>query len=163
MSPRRSDVSGAPDAHAHSPVCPAPSPRASPAPSPRLVHRPGTLITMEQAPRKGLEKSQSFCASLAPIMDECVVTSLRPEHAMCPPVVRRPEIVLTSPLESSGTSEVTENGHLLASMDILSRKLIQESLATVAVIQQYSDKIPSPETASSAQMSFSSTRIRSSR
>ena len=51
VSPRRPDVSGASDVHAKSPVCPAPSPRASPAPSPRLVHRPGTLITMEQAPR----------------------------------------------------------------------------------------------------------------
>ena len=33
------------------PRCPAPSPLASPAPSPRLVHRPRTLISMEQAPR----------------------------------------------------------------------------------------------------------------
>ena len=54
VSPRRPDVSGAHDAHAQSPQCPAPSPRASPAPSPRLVHRPGTLITMEQAPRSDI-------------------------------------------------------------------------------------------------------------
>lgn len=45
--------------------------------------------------RKGLEKSQSFCASLAPILDEAVVTVVSPqgtgvstEHAMCPPVIR---------------------------------------------------------------------------
>ena len=83
-------------------------------------------------------------------------------------VVTRPEIVLTSPLENSSDSpEVTqeEEGHFQASMDILSRKLIQESLATVAVIQHYSDRIPSPspESASSSQAASSSSRVRSSR
>ena len=117
--------------------------------------------------RKGLEKSQSFCASLAPIMDESVVTTLRPgvstRHAMCPPVVSRPEIVLTSPLESSASPEITENGHFLASMDILSRKLIQESLATVAVIQHYSDKIPSPSPEPALSSQTTSSRVRNRR
>mgnify|MGYP001309290300 FL=1 len=59
----------------------------------------------------------------------------------------RPEIVLTSPLEvTEDNDEVRMSHHLQTSMDILSRKLLQESLETVAVIQQYSDKIPSPET-----------------
>ena len=119
-----------------------------------------------------MEKSQSFCASLAPIMDESVVTSQRPgvsvvstRHAMCPPVVSRPEIVLTSPLETSASPEITEEeyGHFLASMDILSRKLIQESLATVAVIQHYSDKIPSPSPEPALSSQTASSRVRNRR
>ena len=73
-------------------------------------------------------------------------------------LVRRPKIVLTSEDEDG----VRMSHHLQASMDILSRKLLKESLETVAVIQQYSDKIPSPETSTSPSPS-SSTRMRSSR
>ena len=57
----------------------------------------------------------------------------------------QPEIILTSPLDSPGIIEMDSEGrmeHLESSMDKLSRKLIQESLETVAVIRQYSDKIP---------------------
>ena len=51
--------------------------------------------------RKGLEKSQSFCASLAPILDEADVSPLRPdvtmEHAMCPPVIRNSDVTNSNP------------------------------------------------------------------
>ena len=61
----------------------------------------------------------------------------------------QPEIILTSPLDSPGIIEMASEGrmeHLESSMDKLSRKLIQESLETVAVIRQYSDKIPPKDT-----------------
>ena len=104
-------------------------------------------------------------------MDECDV-SVSPEHAMCAPGVRRterslslrPEIVLTSPSEITEEDDgVRMPGHLEASMDILSRKLIQESLATVAVFHQYSDKIPFHEKTSSTTPQTSLPRTRSSR
>lgn len=76
----------------------------------------------------------------------------------------RPEIVLTSPLEVTEDNDgVRMSLHLQTSMDILSQKLLQESLETVAIIQQYSDKIPSPEISASATSTSTSTRMRSSR
>ena len=82
------------------PECPPSSPRTSsvnPSPvcSPEMNHRMGSIIY----PNRSIEKSQSFCNNMAPIMEDrspLILSFKKPTKKITPP---QPTIILTSPME----------------------------------------------------------------